>query len=83
MGVDGVVEVHHVIVVEFPHQVDFLDDAPLPLVVYELVLVIDLDCHVVPGLLVLGFLYDGVGALPEDFPEAVLSNGGIVQCPIL
>jgi hypothetical protein len=32
---------------------------------------------------VLGFLYDGIGTLPEDFPESILSNRGIVQCSIL
>jgi hypothetical protein len=25
----------------------------------------------------------GIGALPEDFPESIVSNGGIVECTIL
>ena len=83
LGVDGVVEARYIIVVKLPHKFDLLDDAPLPLVVDELVLVIHLDCHVVPGFFVLSLLYDGVGTLPQDFSESIFTNRGVVEGSIL
>lgn len=60
------------------HYLDLLNDTPLSLLISELVLVIDLDSDVIPGVLVRGLLDNGVGALTEDLTKTILTDRGVV-----
>jgi hypothetical protein len=62
---------------------NFLDHTALPLVIDQFVFIVHLHGNVVAGFLMLSFLYNGIGALAEDFPKAIFTDGSIIQSPIV
>ena len=78
LSVYGIVKSHDILMLHPLKQFDLFNNTSLALLISELVLIVDLHSHIVPGLPMLCLLHHCVGALTQNFPESVVSYLSVV-----
>jgi len=78
LSIYGIVKSHDILMLHPLKQFDLFNNTSLALFISELVLIVDLHSHIVPGLPMLCLLHHCVCALTQNLPESVVSYLSVV-----